>query len=292
LSESGIEFIMNVAILANIHKEGIRTLLPQFIDELGTAGIGVELDRGLAPILDRGYSYADVPELFQGKSMIISFGGDGTILHTARISEGYGVPILGVNLGKVGFLAEISPEEIHQIPERLKQGGYEILDRMAFVAECCGKRYFALNDIVLDRSRDTRILNLTVTVDNDYAGELTADGLIVSTPTGSTAHSMSAGGPLVMPECRVAILTAICPHSLTIRPMIIDGSRQLRIGVSEGLARMAVDGQSFVDVSAGNEVLIRTSDTPVRVARFRDKTYFDILHTRLRWGVGIKQKNE
>ncbi len=283
---------MNVAILGNINKEGIRTLLPQFIDELDKAGIGVELDCGLEPVLDRGYSYADPPELFRGKCMVISFGGDGTILHTARVSEGSGVPILGVNLGKVGFLAGISPEDIHQIPDRLKRGDYEILDRMAFVAECGGKRYFALNDIVLDRSRDTRILNFTVMVDHDYAGEFTADGLIVSTPTGSTAHSMSAGGPLVMPDCRVAILTAICPHSLTMRPMIIDGSRPLRIGIASGVARMAVDGQSFVDVSVGNEVLIRASDSPVRVARFRDRTYFDILHTRLRWGVGFKQKNE
>lgn len=282
---------MNVAILANINKEGIRTLLPLFIEMLEKEGIGVALDYGLEPILDRKYAYEAIPDLFRDKEIIISFGGDGTILHTARISEGSGIPILGVNLGKIGFLAEISPDEIYAIPGRLKRGEYEIMNRMAFIGECGGNRYFALNDIVLDRSRDTRILNFIVTVDKEYAGELTADGLIISTPTGSTAHSMSAGGPLVMPECRVAILTPICPHSLTIRPMIIDASRELHVGVSEGLARMAVDGQSFVDVYPGEEVVIRVSETPVRVARFRDKTYFDILHTRLRWGVGLNMKN-
>ena len=283
---------MNLAILANIHKEGVRTILPDFLALLGEdKSFTAVLDFELRQVLDRTCSYAPVPSLFEGKDMIVSFGGDGTILNTARVSEGLGIPILGVNLGKVGFLAELSPEEIPLIPGRLKRGEYEILERMAFTAECFGRRYFALNDIVLDRGKNTRILNFTVTVDDNYAGEFTADGLIVSTPTGSTAHSMAAGGPLVMPGCRVAILTPICPHSLTIRPMIIDGSRALRIGVTEGLARMAVDGQSFVDIPPGNEVVIRSAEKPVRIARFRDRTYFDILHTRLRWGVSLKMRN-
>lgn len=281
---------MNVAIVANIRKEGIRPLLPLFVELLAREGIGAVLDAEMEPILGTGYSYAPVSALFEGKDMIVSFGGDGTILYTARVSEGSGVPILGVNLGKVGFLAEISPEEIHQIPERLRRGGYEILDRMTFVAEYAGERYFALNDVVIDRGRDTRILNFTIAVDAEYAGEFTADGLVVATPTGSTAHSVAAGGPLVTPDCRVSVITPICPHSLTIRPMIVDGARELRIGVAEGLARMAVDGQSFVSIPAGNEVVIRTGH-PVRIARFRDKTYFDILRTRLRWGVSVQMKN-
>jgi NAD+ kinase len=282
---------MQVAILANIHKEGIKSLVPLFVEMLEREGIHPVLDRELRPVLDRNLAYDSVPGLFREKDMIISFGGDGTILHTARLSEGFDVPILGVNLGKVGFLAEISPEEIHQIPARLKKGDYEILDRMAFYAGLSDQRYFALNDVAIDRGVDTRIINFTVTVENEYAGEFTADGIIVSTPTGSTAHSVSAGGPLVMPDCRVFVLTPICPHSLTIRPMIIDGARELRIGISEGLARMAVDGQSFMRVSTGDEVRIMAAKKPVRVARFRDKTYFDILHTRLRWGVGFKMKN-
>lgn len=282
---------MNLAVLANIHKEGIKTVIPLFLDALRKESLYAVLDSELEPILGAGYDYEPVPNLFRGRDMIVSFGGDGTILHTARLSEGCGIPILGVNLGKVGFLAEMSPDEISLIPDRLKRGAYEILERMAFTAGYSGRRYFALNDIVLDRGRNTRILTLTVTVDREYAGEFNADGLIVSTPTGSTAHSAAAGGPLVTPECRVAILTPICPHSLTIRPMIIDGSRELRIGVTEGLARMAVDGQSFVDIPPGNEVTIRAAEEPVRVARFPDKTYFDILHTRLRWGVSLNLKN-
>jgi NAD+ kinase len=282
---------MQVAILGNIHKEGIKSLIPLFVEMLEKEGIHAVLDKQLRPIIDRKYEYEPIPKLFEAKDMIVSFGGDGTILHTARVSEGFNIPILGVNLGKVGFLAEISPEEIHQIPPRLKQGDYEVLDRMAFCAGLLDQRYFALNDIVIDRGRDTRIINFTITVEREYAGEFAADGIIVSTPTGSTAHSMSAGGPLVTPDCRVFILTPICPHSLTIRPMIIDGARELRIGVTEGLARMAVDGQSFVSIAAGNEVIVKAAEKPVRVARFHDKTYFDILHTRLRWGVGFKLKN-
>ena len=283
---------MKVAVIANIKKEGIKKLLPVFINELKKENIDAVMHDSLLSILGNGYIFSSPDTLFKDVDMIISFGGDGTILHTARLSAGTGIPILGINLGKVGFLAEISPEEIYHIPERLKNGSYEILNRMAFSAETtAGTKYFALNDIAIDRSADTRILELAVSVDGMHAGDFAADGLIVSTPTGSTAHSVSAGGPLVMPECNVTILTPICPHSLTLRPMIIDGSKEVRLDVLSGRARMAVDGQSFVDVPAGCKVTIRMSDEPVKIARFKDKTYFDILHTRLNWGVSPKLRN-
>jgi NAD+ kinase len=278
-------------VLANIHKEGARTVLPLFLAMLRQESIEIVLDESLRQVLDGSFEYASVPDLFSGVDIIISFGGDGSILYTARVSEGFDIPILGVNFGKVGFLAEISPEEISIIPKKLKAGDFQVLKRTALHTECQGQSYFALNDVVLDRSANIRILELTITVGSDYAGEFFADGLIISTPTGSTAHSMAAGGPLVMPECDVTILTPICPHSLTIRPMIINGAKELRVGVQKGIARMAVDGQSFVQVPAGSEVVIRHSENPVRIARFEDKTYFDILHTRLNWGVSLKLKN-
>jgi len=283
---------MKVAVMANTAKEGIRSLLPWFMRILSNEGINVVLHENLSDIVGDDYTYLSEPALFNGVEMIISFGGDGTILHTARMSEGTGIPILGVNLGKVGFLAECSPDEIDIIPKRLKSGEYEILERMTFHAETnAGKTYFALNDVVVDRSADTRILHLGVSVDGLHAGDFAADGLIVSTPTGSTAHSVSAGGPLVMPECSVIGLTPLCPHSLTLRPMIIDGAKTICLHILEGEARMAVDGQSFVTVPAGCEVTIKRSDNPVRIARFPNKTYFDILHTRLNWGVSPKLKN-
>ena len=283
---------MRIAIVANIRKDGIKTIIPRFIELLEKEGIEAVLEEELSKIVGEQFPFCHASMLFNDVEMIISFGGDGTILHTAHLSEGKGIPILGVNLGKVGFLAEISPDEIDKIPSRIKKGDYEILDRMAFCAETSRRqKYFALNDVVVDRNADTRILSLTVSINSDFAGEFSADGLIISTPTGSTAHSMAAGGPLVMPECGVFVLTPICPHSLTIRPMIIEGSRKIKLGVTDGCARMAVDGQSFVDVPAGCEVNIERVEKPVRVARFRDQTYFDILHKRLRWGVSLKLKN-
>ena len=283
---------MKAAIVANIRKEGVRSLIPCFIEELRKEGIETILDEELRPLFGNRYVYAAPKSLFAGIDIIVSFGGDGTILHTARISSGSDIPILGINLGKVGFLAEISPEEIGVVAARLKNGEYELLDRMACqVAMSGGDRYFALNDIVIDRNADTRILSLTVTVDTDFAGEMTADGLIISTPTGSTAHSMAAGGPLVMPDCGVFVLTPICPHSLAMRPVIIDASHEITLGITGGCGRMAVDGQNFVDVDTGSEITITKREKPVRIARFPEKTYFDILHTRLRWGVSLKLKN-
>ena len=283
---------MKVAIVANTAKKGIKALLPVFMEVMKKGSIDTILHESLHTILGNGYTFYPTERLFDDVNMIISFGGDGTILHTASLSAGTGIPILGVNLGKVGFLAEISPEEINHIPERLINGDYEILNRMAFFAETnTGGKYFALNDIVIDRSTDTRILELSASVDSIHAGDFAADGLIVSTPTGSTAHSVSAGGPLVMPECNVIILTPICPHSLTLRPMIIDGSKEVRIDVLNGLGRMAVDGQSFINAPAGCEVTIKRSKGRIKIARFKDKTYFDILHKRLNWGVTPKLKN-
>lgn len=283
---------MKVAIIANTKKEGILKILPPFLEELKKNEIDAVLHESIKEIINEGYTFFPRDTLFDGVDIIISFGGDGTILHTAHLSLGTNLPILGVNLGKVGFLAEISPDEILSIPERLKTGSYQILERMAFSAETStGEKYFALNDIVIDRSTDTRILELSIMVNGLHAGDFSADGIIVSTPTGSTAHSVSAGGPLVMPECYVTVLTPICPHSLTLRPMIVDGSKEVCLKVLNGIGRMAVDGQSFVDVPAGSEVCIKMSENTVKIARFDDKTYFDILHTRLNWGVSPKLKN-
>ncbi len=283
---------MKLAIIANTGKEGTKTIVPEFVTLLEKEGFSAVLHESIRPFVDDSYDFAGTDSLFEGADMLVSFGGDGTFLQAARLSETSGLPIIGVNLGKVGFLAEVMPDEIDMIPARLKDERISVIERLAFAAETtCGKDYFALNDIVIDRNVDTRILRLTVEVGGKYAGEFHADGLIISTPTGSTAHSMAAGGPLVMPECQVFILTPICPHSLTIRPMIIDGSQDIRITVAEGLARMAVDGQSFVAVEHGEGVIVRKAQNPVRVVRFNEKTYFDILHTRLNWGVSLKLKN-
>jgi NAD+ kinase len=283
---------MKVAVVANIMKDGVKLLVPPFINELKKENIDAQVQDTLYPILGEGYIYCPLKTLFNDADMIISFGGDGTILRTARDSVGTGIPILGVNLGKVGFLAEISPAELLDVPARLKNCDFEIMNRMAFIAETnSGEEYFALNDIAMDRNTDTRILEFSVSIDDIHAGDFAADGLIISTPTGSTAHSVSAGGPLVMPECNVIILTPICPHSLTLRPLIIDGSKKVCVEVLKGLARMAADGQSFIDIPAGCKVYIKRHENPIKIARFKNKTYFDILHTRLNWGVSLKLKN-
>jgi NAD+ kinase len=273
---------MKIAITANITKEGIKTIIPLFLDLLKDEGIDFSLHKSLKAIFGDTFCYPDDDKLFDNADFIVSFGGDGTILNTVQLSRGESIPILGVNLGKVGFLAEVSPEEISTIPKKLKNGDYEIIERMAFYATTSsGEKYYALNDIVLDRNANTRILELSISIEDIIAGDFAADGIIISTPTGSTAHSVSAGGPLVMPECNVIILTPICPHSLTLRPMVIDGSKSVSINVLNGLARMAVDGQSFVNFPAGCIVTIKKAENSVKIARFKDKTYFDILHKRL-----------
>jgi len=283
---------MRIAVIANKMKEGIRVLLPVFHNTLEKYHIEPVYHEDIRAVMGDRLPYRSEQKLFEGAELIISFGGDGTILHTARISAGTGIPIMGINLGKVGFLAEISPDEIEKVTRRLSTGDYEIIERTAFCARTNeGKSFFALNDIVIDRSSDTRILEFSASVDGIHAGDFTADGIIIATPTGSTAHSVSAGGPLVMPDCDVIVVTPICPHSLTFRPLIINGGHVVGLDIVNGVARMAVDGQSFVTVNAGCHVDVMRYDKTVKIVRFRDKTYFDILHTRLNWGVSLKLRN-
>jgi NAD+ kinase len=232
-------------------------------------------------------------ELGRRVELMVVLGGDGTLLAVARQMGSSAVPILGVNLGQLGFLAEVAPEEQLELLERVLQGDYQTVERMRLevYAERDGHelaRYLALNDAVITRSELSRMIDLEMLVDGAPVTTYHGDGLIVSTPTGSTAYTLSAGGPILMPGSRVVVLTPICPHTLTQRPIVLPESARLEIRVfpREGDGQLTVDGQTGLSLASGDRVFIAASERPVQFVVDPYRSRFDVLRTKLGWGSG------
>jgi NAD+ kinase len=228
----------------------------------------------------------------RGCDLIIVAGGDGTLLSMARTAAPRGVPILGVNLGSLGFLTELQPEELFRVLAQVVAGHYEIEERhLLRVRLFRGRRkvreHAALNDVVLSKSALARMVNLEVQVDGEIVADYTSDGLIVSTATGSTAYSLSAGGPILDPRVRAFIVTPICPHTMSYRPLVVPGNVEVRAGLkthSDEEVFVTLDGQIGYPLLDGETVVVHEHPTPVRLVRVSGRTFFEVLRRKLRWG--------
>jgi NAD+ kinase len=258
---------------------------------LAERGVRLEPDEEAARWIDGpGRKRSDLGERVD---LLVVLGGDGTLLAVAREIGSSPVPILGVNLGYLGFLAEVAPEEQLDVLERVLDGHYETVERMRLevYAEREGgelARYLALNDAVITRSELSRMIDLEMLADGAAVTTYHGDGLIVSTPTGSTAYTLSAGGPILLPGSRVFVLTPICPHTLTQRPIVLPESSRLEIRVfpREGFAHLTVDGQTGLPLVSGDRVVVAASDAPVHFVVDPYRSRFDVLRTKLGWGAG------
>jgi NAD+ kinase len=232
---------------------------------------------------------------------IVVLGGDGTLLGAARKVGAYGVPILGVNLGGLGFMTEIPLQKLYPTVERMLKGEFEWEGRLMLEVvvlrsgeEIC--RSNVLNDVVINKSALARILELDVHIDEQFLTTFRADGLIVSTPTGSTAYSLSAGGPILYPNLSNIVLAPICPFTLTNRPIILSDTATLRIEIANEVyeeVTLTLDGQVGFDFLLGDRVIIGTSKERIRLIKSPYQTYFEILRTKLMWGGGtVKNGNE
>lgn len=254
-------------------------------------GVRVEPDKEAARWLER--PARERSELGHRVDLMVVLGGDGTLLAVAREMGESAVPILGVNLGQLGFLAEVAPDEQLDVLERVLEGDYETVERMRLEvrAERDGRelaRYLALNDAVITRSELSRMIDLEMLVDGAPVTTYHGDGLIVSTPTGSTAYTLSAGGPILMPGSRVFVVTPICPHTLTQRPIVLPEASRLEIRVfpREGQAQLTVDGQTGLTLVSGDRVVVAASQRPVHFVVDNHRSRFDVLRTKLGWGAG------
>ena len=255
-------------------------------------------DRQIRPVLDeeigKQLGHSDClpkSELPAGTEMLVVLGGDGTLLSVARLIKGRDVPILGVNLGSMGFLSEVTIEEMFPVLEQVLAGNYRIDRRMMLKAQIlrqgtCIKEQSLLNDVVINKSALARILTLEVRVDGNYLTTFQADGLILSTPTGSTAYSLAAGGPIIYPSLSSILLTPICPHTLTNRPIIlpVDSTVEVTLRSEERDAYVTLDGQLGLPFLENDVAKIHQSDYTVPLIKSPFRDYFKVLRTKLKWG--------
>jgi NAD+ kinase len=282
--------VKTVGIFSKPNSPQAVKLVPELLSWLARRGIDARLDNetahyaGMLVGLDRNH----VPE---GCDLAIVLGGDGTLLSAARAVGNRSTPLLAVNLGGLGFLTAITMDDLFPELERSLVGTYKITRRKmlgislvrqgAVVAE-----YQALNDVVIAKSTIARIVDLETWAGDSFICGYKADGLIIATPTGSTAYSLSAGGPIVYPTMNAICLTPICPHTLTNRPLIIPADMGIRVisrATDEG-SYLTVDGQVGSPLEAGDAVECGIADFDVLLIRPPDKTFFDVLRQKLKWG--------
>jgi NAD+ kinase len=233
-------------------------------------------------------------ELYEKSDILISLGGDGTLLSLSRNSFSYNKPILGIHAGKLGFLTDIKPEEIEEFIDKIFRGEYRVDNRMVFevelVSEKLSKKLIAMNDIVLSRpsiegmiSVDAYITSKEADMDHKLLNRYRGDGLIISTPTGSTAYNLSAGGPIVFPITEALILTPICPHSLTERPMVLPAEFGTTFK-SDDETIVVVDGQDIYNLKFFDEINIKIATKRLKMIHRVERNYFDVLKEKLNWG--------
>jgi len=235
----------------------------------------------------KGYPRKEIP---LKSDIIIVFGGDGTLLSAARLVGDLGVPILGVNLGGLGFITEVNRGEIRKEINKVLSGKYALEERIMLLADVYrGSRRVirqnALNDIVLHKSALSRMFELDIVINGQYVSTVRADGLIVSTPTGSTAYSLSAGGPILYPTLESFLITPICPHTLTSRPIVLPDTFLLEAVIKNGdNVYLTLDGQVGFPLKGNDRIVIKKADYKTKFAILHDKDYFRILKTKLKWG--------
>ncbi|HEY6274177.1 MAG TPA: NAD(+)/NADH kinase [Terriglobales bacterium] len=222
---------------------------------------------------------------------VIVLGGDGTLLGAARKVAAAGIPILGINLGSLGFLTEIKQEEIARALEDVDCGRYEVSERAMLHCQVLRQgqtvaSYDALNDVVLNQQAVARITEFELRINGIFVSNYKADGLIISTPTGSTAYSLAAGGPILVPEVPGFLVTPVASHALTNRPLVVQDNAviEIRLMVTRERGYLTIDGQQGVPLEEGDIVQCRKSKSVVKLFRLPERTFFQVLRTKLKWG--------
>ncbi|MEK0430724.1 MAG: hypothetical protein RL139_528 [Gemmatimonadota bacterium] len=274
--------------------DGLAEVLA-FLEREATAhGFSLRFEEALAPGIAPGARLSHPDQV----DVLLALGGDGTLLRAARFLAGAPVPILGVNLGKLGFLTACSHDEFPVAFQAFARGRYAVESRLALeatttsVAGATGVQLRALNDIVVHKGGFARVLRLRVFADDELVGAFAADGVVIATPTGSTAYSLSANGPVVVPSLDTILVTPVAPHTLALRPTILPADTVLRIEVEDAPDEVLVtsDGQVGTSLGAGQHLEVRRSEAPVRLVQFDGHSFFTRLRRKLGWG-GLAERD-
>jgi NAD+ kinase len=282
--------IKTVGIITKPNSAAATGIVPRLLDWLHARGLGVRIDQetGFYAGGVAGIPRADVPE---GCDLVIVLGGDGTLLSAARAIGRREIPLFPVNVGGLGFLTAISRDELYPELERAFRGEHRIANRRLLNTEVLrggqvAASFEALNDAVLTKAALARMIDLDTYVDEQFVCAYKADGLIVSTPTGSTAYSLSAGGPIIFPKVEAICITPICPHMLTNRPVLVPDNSVIRVQSRgpEGSVFLTIDGQVGTPIHEGDTIVFRSSNYSLRLIRPPHQMFFDVLRQKLKWG--------
>src|SRR3984893_5688574 len=284
--------IKTVGIISRPRREDIARVVPPLVKWLQAHGAEVTCDSEtndcLGSLVVQARKREDLPGC---TDLLIVLGGDGTLLSAGRLAAERRVPILAVNLGGMGFLTTVPQDEIYLILEEIFSSKHRVSERVMLEAEIVRagaviRRQIALNDAVLNKAALARIMDLELRVDGEYVTTYKADGLVLSTPTGSTAYSLAAGGPIVYPIVEAFVVTPICPHTLTNRPLVIPDSAKIEIDfkAEDDSVFLTLDGQVGIELARGDHIVVRKAPEKLRLVRPAKKTYFQILRNKLKWG--------
>lgn len=283
--------VSKVVVVARTGSDHPLELASRIGSWLRERSVGVQFDLATSTALGlrNGVRRDAIPKK---TDLVIAVGGDGTLLSIARSVSPSGIPILGVNMGTMGFLTELQPDELLPNLDKIVTGDYRIEERATLrVRLMHGEQplneHMALNDVVVTKSALARMIGLELWLDRNRMASYTSDGLILSTPTGSTAYSLSAGGPVLDPEVDAFVITPICPHSMAYRPTVIPGNTSIQVALKEGTHEevyVTLDGQIGFPITHQDVLHVDRHPAPVRLLRLSDRSFYEVLRTKLKWG--------
>ncbi len=290
-----------VGVIANPARPVVRSLIPELVRTLSSRSARPTLPHSLAAMIGeeasrRNCVIVDTEDrIAEEVDWIIAIGGDGTLLKAARLVGASGIPVLGVNSGKLGFMMQTTPDELDDALERVFEERFALEKRL--VLQCrirngasgdaaAGEVFSALNEIVIDRGAICRVIELGIYVNDEYVNKVMADGLVAATPTGSTAYSLAAGGPILAPDMEAIVVSPICPHTLSNRSMVLAARDRIRVEVRADHRDLllTVDGQENVVIQSGAVIELCRANHAIHLIRFTDRSFYDVLRTKLKWG--------
>lgn len=288
---------MKFGLLGNPEKKNISSILNSISDYFIDKKIEFFIDKNLNTLLkSRKFvsHFRNTKELLKESDIVISLGGDGTFLRTAQKVGKKGIPILGVNFGTLGFMSEVKPSEILNFLTDIENNKYKIIDLCLISSKKNNKPVFtALNEIVIDKCDSIRMVELEICYNKEVVGKFYSDGVLISTPTGSTGYSLSAGGPIISPYSKVFIITPICPHTLNFRPVIVPDDGIITIKAEgKNKIRFTADGFQTKIFNSPSEFTISKADYTIKTIKKINKTYFQTLNSKLFWSADIREKNK
>jgi NAD+ kinase len=282
---------MKIGIIANPYKEGASRTIKELTKLISERGSSVLLEDDTSKIMGQTNGLC-AKDLAAQSDLIVVMGGDGTMLNAAHRIGPSSTPLVGVNIGTLGFLTTCAENELELLVYSLLEGNYSVTPRILLettIKFSDGRvlNDFAVNEITLSRGQTGRLISIDAIIDDSLLNHYHADGLIVATPTGSTAYSLAAGGPLISPTAKAFVITPICPHSLSNRSLVLDDSSIVELVGSEKIdcpAFMSIDGQDVVELPSDTRVVVKKADHQLHVLTLRDRNFYSAVRQKLRWG--------